>query len=175
MTRRKRIPFLSAVAAVPLIALAVAGCGGSGSTATVASSSASHSDTVGVAKNPSLGNLLVDSQGRTLYLFRADKGTKSVCSGECAVDWPPLRASGKPTAGSGVTASKLGTSARSDGQAQVTYNGHPVYRFENDHKAGDASGQGITAFGGSWYVLSPAGSAITGSGSGSSGGGSNGY
>ena len=173
MTRRRRIPFLSAVAAVPLVALAVAGCGGSGSTATVASSSGSRADTVGVAKNASLGNILVDSQGRTLYLFRADKGTKSACSGECAVDWPPLRASGKPTAGSGVTASKLGTSPRSDGQAQVTYDGHPLYRFANDHKAGDATGQGLNAFGGAWYVLSPAGSAITGSSS--SGGGSNGY
>jgi predicted lipoprotein with Yx(FWY)xxD motif len=177
MTRRRPSRFLSAVAAVPLLALAVAACGG-GSTATVSSSpaktSSGHTATVGMATNASLGKILVDSQGRTLYLFQADNGTKSSCTGACAVDWPPLRASGKPVAGSGISASKLGTSARSDGTPQVTYNGHPLYRFENDQKPGDANGQGLNAFGGAWYVLSPAGTAITGSGS-SSGGGSNSY
>ena len=127
-----------------------------------------------MATNGSLGKILVDSQGRTLYLFQADKGTKSACTGACAVAWPPVRASGKPVAGSGITASKLGTTARSDGKPQVTYNGHPLYTFANDQKAGDTSGQGINAFGGLWYVLSPAGTTITSSGS-SSGGGGNSY
>ena len=177
MTRHRPITSLSAAAAAPLIALAVAGCG-SGSTATVAPAAATtpsgHAATVGVATNGSLGKILVDSKGRTLYLFQADKGTTSSCTGACAVAWPPLRATGKPTAGSGITASKLGTSARSDGKPQVTYNGHPLYLFANDHKAGDATGQGLNAFGGAWYVLSPAGTTITGSSS-SSGAGSNGY
>jgi predicted lipoprotein with Yx(FWY)xxD motif len=98
--------------------------------------------------------------------------------GECAKDWPPLRASGKPTAGSGIPASKLGTTARTDGKRQVTYNGHPLYRFENDMNPGDASGQGLSAFGGLWYVVSPAGTTVTGSSAGSSsssGGSGNGY
>jgi hypothetical protein len=69
----------------------------------------------------------------------------------------PVRRGG----GSGITASKLGTTARSDGKPQVTYNGHPLYTFANDQKAGDTSGQGLNAFGGPWYVLSPAGTAIT--------------
>jgi predicted lipoprotein with Yx(FWY)xxD motif len=177
MARRRPITFLSAAAAIPVIALVVAGCGSSNS-ATVSTSSATtssgHTATVGAATNGSLGKILVDSQGRTLYLFQADKGTKSACTGACAVAWPPVRASGKPVAGSGITASKLGTTARSDGKPQVTYNGHPLYTFANDQKDGDTSGQGINAFGGLWYVLSPAGTTITSSGS-SSGGGGNSY
>jgi predicted lipoprotein with Yx(FWY)xxD motif len=167
-----------ATAALPVIALVVAGCGGgsapspSGSAATTASGQAA---TVGVANDRSLGEILVDSQGRTLYLFQADSGTKSACTGECAMDWPPLRASDKPTAGSGITASKLGTSARSDGKAQVTDNGHPLYRFADDKNPGDANGQGLNAFGGRWYVVSPAGTMVSGSASSSSSEGGGGY
>jgi predicted lipoprotein with Yx(FWY)xxD motif len=130
-----------------------------------------------MASNGSLGNILVDSQGRTLYLFQADSGTKSACTGACATAWPPLRASGKPIAGTGITASKLGTATRSDGKPQVTYNGHPLYRFANDQSPGNANGQGVNAFGGLWYVLSPAGTAVTTSPSSSSsgGGGGGGY
>ena len=86
-----------------------------------------------------------------------------------------MRATGKPSVGSGLTASKVGTTKRSDGKPQVTYNGHPLYRFAGDQKAGDTSGQGVNAFGGIWYALSPAGTTVTGSGSGSSTGGGNGY
>jgi predicted lipoprotein with Yx(FWY)xxD motif len=129
-----------------------------------------------VASNGSLGKILVDSQGRTLYLFQADSGTKSACTGACAVAWPPLRASGKSVAGSGISASKLGTTPRSDGKPQVTYNGHPLYRFANDQNPGDANGQGVNAFGGGWFVLSPAGAMVSGSNSStSSGGGGTGY
>ena len=172
MTRSRPIGFL-AVAAVPLVALAVAGCGGSSnaSTATV-KAPAKSSATVSLA-NTGLGNILVDSQGRTLYLWQKDSGTTSACSGACASAWPPLRASGKPTAGSGVTASLLGTTKRSDGKPQVTYDGHPLYLYQGDTKAGDTSGQGSTGFGAPWYVLSASGGAITTSASGSSSG--NGY
>ena len=130
------------------------------------------SGTVSVA-NTGLGKILVDSQGRTLYLFEKDSGTKSTCSGGCATAWPPLRASGKPTAGSGAKASLLGTTPRSDGKPQVTYNGHPLYGYQGDSNAGDTNGQGINAFGADWYVLSPSGDEIT-TASSSSGGG-NGY
>jgi predicted lipoprotein with Yx(FWY)xxD motif len=88
------------------------------------------------------------------------------------VDWPPVTAKGKPTAGDGVSASKLGTTKRSDGSEQVTYDGHPLYRYQGDQSAGDANGQGLTAFGAAWYVVSPAGSRIT---TASSGGSSPGY
>jgi hypothetical protein len=90
-----------------------------------------------------------------------DTGTKSACFGECATDWPPVRVSGKPTAGSGVKASLLGTTKRSDGKAQVAYNGHPLYLFEGDHNPGDTNGQAITAFGAAWYTVSPAGNQVT--------------
>ena len=68
----------------------------------------------------------------------------------------------------------LGTTPRSDGKPQVTYDGHPLYGYQGDSKAGDTNGQGINAFGAAWYVLSPSGTAITAASS-SSGGGSNGY
>jgi predicted lipoprotein with Yx(FWY)xxD motif len=77
------------------------------------------------------------------------------------VNWPPLRAKGEPTIGSGVKRSLVGVSKRPDGGSQVTYNGHPVYLFKADTSAGQTGGQGINAFGAAWYVLSPAGSAIT--------------
>lgn len=179
MTRRRRIPLLTTFAAVPLVALAVAGCGGGGgATASTqpATNAAGQSASVGVASNGGLGKILVDSQGRTLYLFQADHGTKSACTGACATAWPPLRATGKPLAGSGISAAKLTTAPRSDGNPQVVYNGHPLYRFANDQKPGDASGQGVSAFGASWFVVSPAGATITAtSTSTSSGGGGNGY
>jgi predicted lipoprotein with Yx(FWY)xxD motif len=177
MPRRKPISVLTAAAAVPLAALAVAGCGGGGGGATAATpptTTAGQAATVGVGNNSSFGKILVDSQGRTLYLFQADNGTKSACTGACATAWPPLRASGKPVAGSGLVASKLTTSRRSDGQPQVVYNGHPLYRFASDQSAGDAAGQGVNAFGALWYTVSPAGAAIT-TAPPSSGGGGTGY
>jgi predicted lipoprotein with Yx(FWY)xxD motif len=178
MPRRRPITVLTAAAAVPLAALAVAGCGGGGgggaSAAAPPTTTGGQTATVGVANNSSLGKILVDSQGRTLYLFQADKGTKSACTGACAAAWPPLRASGKPVAGSGLAASKLTTAPRSDGQPQVVYNGHPLYRFSSDQSTGDASGQGVNAFGALWYTVSPAGAAITTAAS-SSGGGGSGY
>jgi predicted lipoprotein with Yx(FWY)xxD motif len=111
-------------------------------------------------RSTAVGKVLVGANGRTLYLFTADKGTKSVCYGQCATYWPPLIA-GKPTAGAGLNASLLGTTKRKDGKLQVTYRGHPLYFFLADKKAGDVKGQGYVHFGGSWWVLSAAGAKIT--------------
>ena len=107
-----------------------------------------------------VGPVLVGANGRTLYLFTADKGAKSVCYGQCATYWPPLIA-GKPVAGAGLDASRLGTTKRKDGKLQVTYNGHPLYFFQPDKKAGDINGQGFVHFGGSWWTVSAAGAKIT--------------
>src|SRR5690242_14086480 len=74
-----------------------------------------------------LGRVLVDAHGRTLYVWAHDKGSKSTCSGQCASFWPPLTTKGKPIAARGVRGALLGTSRRSDGRKQVTYNGHPLY------------------------------------------------
>jgi predicted lipoprotein with Yx(FWY)xxD motif len=160
---------------IPLVALTVAACGGGGA-ATAASppkTSSGASATVGVA-NGSLGSILVNSTGRTLYLFKADVGATSACSGACATAWPPLLAAGKPTAGTGLTASKLGTITRSGGNRQVTYNGHPLYLFIKDHKPGDVNGQGVTAFGAAWFALTPSGNQASAPPSSSGGGASSG-
>lgn len=108
-----------------------------------------------------LGQVLVDSNGLTVYLFLADKGTISSCSSpNCVQYWPPVLTTGAPQAGAGVTASLLGTTTRTDGTTQVTYAGHPLYRFINDKTAGEATGQGVNAFGAPWYVVSPSGAQI---------------
>ncbi|MER5472556.1 hypothetical protein [Streptomyces sp. NPDC002685] len=122
--------------------------------------SASSSATVTTKSGP-LGKILVNSKGHTLYLFQSDKTNKSTCNGDCAKAWPPLKASGKPTAGGGVNSKLLSTITRSDGSKQVTYNGHPLYTFADDTKAGQTNGQGLDAFGAKWYVLGTDGKAIT--------------
>ena len=114
---------------------------------------------VAVAKSP-LGRILVDSRGITLYDFPKDRGTTSSCYGACAALWPPLTTKGKPVAGPGVRASLLGTTKRTDGKLEVTYNGHPLYYFVSDRSPGQATGQGLNQFGAPWWVLSPAGKEI---------------
>ena len=147
-----------------LVALAIAGCGGGGayggssSTATTPPSGGGASS-VKLASTK-LGKVLVDAQGRTLYLFEADKGPMSACDGACASVWPPLKATREPTAGSGVTASKLGTTKRSDGATEVTYNGHPLYTYAGDSAPGQTSGQGLDDYGAEWYALSASGTKV---------------
>ena len=178
MMRRNPIAYIAALAALPLTVVALAGCGGSGSkTSTTPASPKTATGgpaTLGVA-NVGLGKILVNSHGRTLYLFKKDTGTTSTCFGACAVNWPPLLANGKTTLGSGANHSLAGTTTRSGGASQVTYNGHPLYLFTGDKKAGDTSGEGVNAFGGLWYAVSPAGNQVSGSSSGSGGGYSSGY
>jgi predicted lipoprotein with Yx(FWY)xxD motif len=110
--------------------------------------------------NGKLGRYLVDAKGRTLYLFEKDKNGKSSCSGACVHYWPPAVTSGKTTAGSGVVASKIGSAKRADGKRQITYAGHPLYRFSGDTSAGQTTGQGLDDFGAEWYVVAPSGKKI---------------
>jgi len=158
-------------------ALALAACssgdsGGSGGGDTGAAPSAARASGGAVevdVHQGALGTYLTDSKGDTLYLFVADKDGKSACSGSCAAAWPPLVASGKPTAGDGVDAAKLTTITRDDGSEQVAYDGHPLYYFVKDTSAGATTGQGVDGFGALWWVVAPSGSAITSTaGSGSS-------
>ena len=104
------------------------------------------------------GTALVDGAGRTVYLFEADNGTTSTCYGQCAQIWAPVPAGG-PTSG-GAQAGLVGTTTRTNGSSQVTYNGHPLYYFAGDKAPGDVKGQGINNFGGSWYIVSPNGDEI---------------
>ena len=175
MIRSRPITFLAGAVAMPLGAVTVAACGGGGSAATAATAKTSTgaSATVGVAKS-SVGSILVNSNGRTLYLFKADVGMQSACTGACLTKWPPLLATGRSTAGAGLTASKLATITRSDGSRQITYNGHPLYLFVKDHKPGDVKGQGVIAFGAAWFALSPSGNQISATAPGSPSGGSSG-
>ncbi len=120
---------------------------------------------VGTGTVKGLGKVLVDGQGMTLYLFVPDKqsGT-STCYGECAEAWPPLllpTGVTAPLAGSGVQSSLLGTTHRTDGTVQVTYNKWPLYLYVTDAEPGQATGQGVNNLGGLWYVLSPDGHTIT--------------
>jgi predicted lipoprotein with Yx(FWY)xxD motif len=169
MTRSRSLTSLAGAAAISLTALALAACGAGGTDSTGGGNA-----TVGVSTT-GVGKVLVDSKGHTLYLFEKDSGTKSVCAGACALNWPPLRANGAPTAADGAKASLVATTKRSDGTSQVTYNGHPVYRYQGDMKPGDTVGQGVTAYGAEWYALGPAGKQVTETSSASDGDGGSTY
>jgi predicted lipoprotein with Yx(FWY)xxD motif len=160
----RRLTALLLAAPNTALALGLAACGGgSGSTGAVGppTTASGRPATVGV-ESTSLGAVLANTHGRTIYLFKRDSGTTSTCTGECAQFWPPVRASGGASAGKGLTAGKLGTAQRPSGGRQITYNGHPLYTYTGDHKPGDTTGQGLTAFGGGWFALSPAGNQISG-------------
>jgi predicted lipoprotein with Yx(FWY)xxD motif len=163
MTRSRSIALLAGTAAVLLATGVLAGCGsggGSRASAQAAPKSANGQPaTIGVADS-GLGKILVDSHRRTLYLFKKDSGTKSACTGTCASAWPPLRSSGNPVVRGRADASLVGTTPRSDGKPQATYNGHPLYRFVKDTKSGDTNGEGLKAFGGTWFAVSPAGNPV---------------
>lgn len=129
------------------------------SAAFAAGNSGARPATVSTART-GLGRIIVNGQGRTLYLFEKDRRGHSACSGACASFWPPLLTHGKPIAANGARRALLGTIRRSDGTRQVTYAGHPVYRFELDSKRGQTHGQGLNDFGGGWDALTPAGKKI---------------
>jgi predicted lipoprotein with Yx(FWY)xxD motif len=128
----------------------------------VVAASAGGAPTVKVMKTKSLGKVIANDKGHTLYMFRKDHGTTSACYGKCATFWPPLtiRTGTKPVAGPGVKASLLGTTKRKDGKLQVTYKRHPLYTFLEDKKAGQTAGEGSKAFGAGWYALTPTGVVI---------------
>lgn len=111
-------------------------------------------------RSTKLGPILVNSKGRTLYLFMKDKAGKSSCAGQCAQFWPPLVAHGKPTVGKGLKASLVRLTKRADGKMQVTYNRHPLYTFSQDKRAGQTNGQDFSGFGARWYAVSAKGRAV---------------
>jgi predicted lipoprotein with Yx(FWY)xxD motif len=146
---------LASAALVAALTVAAAACGGddepSGTVATEAPTTTAAQEagatTVAVADSR-LGDILVDADGRTLYVFTKDQGDQSACSGQCATNWPAL--TGSATAGAGVQAALLSTSTQANGDTQVTYDGHPLYYFAGDAKPGDTNGQGV---GNAWFAL----------------------
>jgi predicted lipoprotein with Yx(FWY)xxD motif len=109
--------------------------------------------------------VLVSPSGMTLYYFQKDSGTESACYGSCAKVWPPLTTKGAPQVGEGAMSSELGTTKRTDGTTQVTYAGHPLYTYTADTSPGEANGNGISSFGGTWGALNASGSAVAASAS----------
>jgi predicted lipoprotein with Yx(FWY)xxD motif len=170
-------------------AATVAACGSSSSStatsspgsSTPAGASSAASATISAKSVPGVGTVLVNGQGQTLYMLTSETGGKITCTqaNGCTQAWPEtLVASGATaaTAGSGVQASLLGTVKDAGGNLEVTYNHWPLYTFSGDSGPGVAKGQGLTSFGGTWYVLSGSGNPVTGSPSGTaSSGGGNGY
>jgi predicted lipoprotein with Yx(FWY)xxD motif len=172
---KKIFPAFVPLALVALTALA-AGCGSSNSSSSggegsgggayggssaestaKTASAASEGAPVTVGSASGVGKVLVDSNGLTLYYFEKDQNGESACYGACAKGWPPLLTEGKPVAGEGAMASKLGTTQRKDGTTQVTYAGWPLYTFVEDRKPGEDNGTDSKAFGASWYPLHPNG------------------
>jgi predicted lipoprotein with Yx(FWY)xxD motif len=153
ITRPRTAPVLFAAAAFlgTLAALFAAGHSSAASRATQVK--------VGTTK---LGRILVNGQGRTLYMFAADKRGTSTCYGQCASFWPPLVTSTKQVSEAGLKMSMLGTTKRTDGKLQVTYNGHPLYRYDDDKGPGQHHGQGLKEFGAKWYVVKANGNKLGG-------------
>jgi predicted lipoprotein with Yx(FWY)xxD motif len=154
---RRLLTRLGGVAAVGAASLAaVAGsAGATGSPRAAAAASA----TVGL-RSTSLGKILVNSRGRTLYAFAKDGRNKDRCAAieGCTTTWPVVTARGKPRAGAGVSASKLGTITIAGGKHQVTYAGHPLYTYVADGSAGETAYVGVTEFGGKWLAVKASGS-----------------
>ena len=164
----------TAVLLGPIIVALLGGCGSSGKSTTAASqpttavNQSSHAPATTTSAAPTvlittkqgkLGTILAYGPKRlTVYLFEADNGGASSCSGECASVWPAV--SGHPQASGQAVASHLGTITRADGTTQVTYNGHPLYLYSRDKDDGDAYGQGLKSFGASWYVVAPSGNKV---------------
>jgi predicted lipoprotein with Yx(FWY)xxD motif len=155
-SRRSRWLVGGSLAALVLIATA---CGSSGATTTTTKAGSltrtASAVTVKTAHSSTLGTILVDQSGLTLYRYTPDGTGKTTCTGACAAAWPPLTLPSGAThaaAGAGVTASALGTITRPGGVLQVTFQGMPLYRFAGDKKVGQTSGQGVA---GTWFVVSP--------------------
>jgi len=153
---KRKITLFIAAAALSGAALVAAAFGDTSSAATPR---APKGALVALGKT-ALGKVLVDGRGHTLYLFDKDKRGMSACYGVCATYWPPLLSPAKARAGSGVRGSLLGVARRTNGQRQVTYAGHPLYRFYGDIKAGQANGEGLKDFGAAWDAVAASGRSV---------------
>lgn len=162
--RRKRCRAGSAVVAA-LVTLMSAACGDDDTATSTASTSVDQTSAPSeapaapsvVVATTSLGDVLVDEDGATLYLFTPDGGDTPTCDDACAEVWPPVTVDGSPVAGDGADPGLVGTVERSDGSVQLTYAGHPLYRYSQDEAAGDVKGQGVNDV---WFAVGPDGSAI---------------
>jgi len=162
-SNRSHVPLL-AVALLTLLGLVAAGCGGSSASSAPKGGVAgarhtTRSAAVKTRKISGLGVVLVNSRGRTLYVFMKDARRHVTCTGQCAVYWPPLKwkGTGKPKAGGAAKARLLGLDRNPSGGKVVTYNKWPLYTYAADSAAGQANGENLKLNGGKWYVISPRG------------------
>ncbi|MGH8987261.1 MAG: COG4315 family predicted lipoprotein [Acidimicrobiales bacterium] len=166
---------VAAVAAMASFALAAVPALGPPAGASTGDSSAKpHATVVKVKSSARYGRIVVSSSGRTLYLLTSETMKSLRCTGGCLALWPPLLTTGKPRAGTGIDARKLGT-VRRGSSSQVTYYGHPLYFYAGDKAAGTVNGEGIGASGGTWYVLTETGSPVKAARASSSGGSGGGW
>jgi predicted lipoprotein with Yx(FWY)xxD motif len=171
----KRFAFVAATAVLGLAALTACG-GGDGTTTPAAAPQSQTSTTPDTSAAPKLatadvanfGKVVVDGNGRTLYVFDSDTASpsKSNCDGECAALWPPAKAGTAAPQLDGVDASLVGTVTRTDGSKQLTLAGSPLYQYAPDTKPGDGKGQGVL---GTWWVVGADGKKITTAAGGDSG------
>ena len=161
---------LGLVSTVTSLTLAACGSSGYGSSSGTTPTSQATSSGALHTMSISLGTIIVDGNGMTIYYFAGDKGTQSQCNGACATNWPPVPAPSSTATVPGISA-QLGSTTREDGSKQLTVDGHPVYTFVGDKSAGDATGQGKSLNGGLWTVVSPDGKSIEGSAASSGGNG----
>jgi predicted lipoprotein with Yx(FWY)xxD motif len=151
----------STQAAASSAAPAAGGAYGHSSASTTSAAGTGAGSVQVASKHGKLGTILAAGPKKlTVYMFEADTGSSSACSGACASVWPPVTSAAAAKAASGAKAPDLGTITRSDGTKQVTYKGHPLYYFVKDKDDGDAYGQGLKEFGASWYVLQPSGNKV---------------
>ena len=174
--RNRRLRMLLVLPAAAAAAAVVAACSSSGiPSGTSSGGSSAHSAAAAAGlKTVQIGGVtvLTNGHGFTLYTFAPDTSTTSNCNGTCAQNWPPVKG---PATASGVKGA-FATIKRSDGSTQLTFRGHPLYTFVGDKSPGQASGNGINAFGGLWHEAPASGGAApAGSSSSGSGGGGNGY
>jgi predicted lipoprotein with Yx(FWY)xxD motif len=154
-----KIPSLVALAATALLTLSACGNGSSSTTATSPGGTTGGTTAHGVGVGQtSLGKVLVDSRGMTLYTLSADSQDTSTCTTQCLQFWPAVA----PTKAGGLSVT-TGRTATPDGTAIATVAGRPVYTFSQDAQPGDVNGEGINEFGGTWYAVSPTGQPVTGS------------
>jgi predicted lipoprotein with Yx(FWY)xxD motif len=156
----RRLLVLAAFGAAAATLLSTSGTLATAGTTKTASSTASV--VVSTKTLPKLGTVLVNSKGRTLYMFAPDKHHKVTCVGSCAVAWPPVKlATGAKTVAAGsAKSSLLGSDADPAGGRVVTYGGWPLYTWVGDSAPGKATGQALNVNGGLWYVLAPSGTPI---------------
>ena len=134
-------------------ALLIAACGGTAASSPMPSPTPKPASVAKVTTDTTLGKILVDLQGKTVYTWFKDVDENSQCYDACSAVWPPFLADAQSIGGDGVVNGKLATSARKDGKLQVTYNGHPLYYFVRDNATTPTSGQGSTGFGALWVVV----------------------